>query len=191
MRFGEVQGIYGRLAKEVPSIVSTFRRDSYDDSSKVYLVSSEEPSYNFDRVKNHFDRNRRSADSLYLSSKTSSVHFIEFKNAKFHNFSDSIPTKALDSAFIHRLACENPESLEMEHTFTVVMSTEKNAEMENPTSVMMRISGYFDDKLNQEELSNELQEAYNCLCLSEERPFAFTRFEVILSSRFEQYLANA
>ena len=88
MRFGEVQGIYGRLAKEVPSIVSTFRRDSYDDSSKVYLVSSEEPSYNFDRVKNHFDRNRRSADSLYLSSKTSSVHFIEFKNAKFHNFAD-------------------------------------------------------------------------------------------------------
>ena len=205
MKFEEIQAAYEALAKEVPSICSTFKHDSYDDSSinpadgskGVYLVDSEEPSYNFDRVKNHFDKTRKSADSLYLSSRSSSVHFFEFKNAKFHNFSDSIPSKARDSAFIHQMACSNPNSFDSPHVFTIVMSAEKNLalngdpEAENPTSIMMRISRFFDDSINQQELSDELQRAYYCLCSADESTFPYARFEVILSSRFNRYLSNA
>lgn len=193
MTFDEVEGAYFRLKKGIPSIWSTFRVCSKDDNSgdePIYLVESPIPCYDFDRIKLHFFRSgKSSADSLYFSQREEILYFIEFKNSRFHNFFESIPKKAYDSLCVHQCVCDQ-ESIPLTHNvFMVVMSDEKN-QMSNPTSIMMRNSGYFSSTSLMDELSNVLRNGFDAFSKGSAFEGCFLDFAVVLSSRFDDYIEH-
>ena len=179
----------------VPSIRATFKECSLDDgsdpSSPVYLVQSEVKCFNFDRVKTHCCKTgKSSADSLYLSSSRETVYFIEFKNSSFRNMAPSIPKKALDSLYVHSKLCGQDAVFCCDHRFVVVMSQEKN-QLDNPTIIMMRNSGYFSHADSINDLEAQLKNDFELRSHDTEFMLAYHSFHIVLSSAFDEFVSES
>jgi len=90
---------------------TTMKRTSFDDSHQVYMTESELPAYDFDVIKDWYEKfrtektseplNLKSNDALFIDS-SGHAYFLEFKNGKLNkgNLKHDLRQKMYDSFFI-------------------------------------------------------------------------------------------
>lgn len=69
------------IKQELKDYVSTLQETSFDSKNEESLCASQMQVYNFDKYKQHIDKNKKSFDALYLHNNA--IYCIEFRNQKY------------------------------------------------------------------------------------------------------------
>lgn len=180
--------------KECSSYQSTLCKCSCDPSNNMALVNSCIGCYDFDRIKNVIDKTKKSADSFLFECCQEAIVFVEFKNQKYYSCFENSGCSAADSLYLYdKFLTKNNIDLyyNLEHTFILVMSSEKNSSFDSTFS-RMKNSGIFGvDLVNEEFGFNELMELFEARM---KREYAdckikqYNHFFVVLSDLFDSFI---
>ena len=172
-------------------------KDKHNNKTCVYCVTNTTDCFDFDEIKNSFDRNLKSVDSLFFSNKISSICFIEFKNKdmmKDHSY-EGIGKKGSDSLFIFTTICAN-NSLNYnddQALYVCVFSYDKTS---SDYDYRYFINAIIKAKVQEEDdflqYNNKVKSRVECK-MRENYPtlnYLYSKYKILLSNNFDNFVTS-
>ena len=182
--YSNLQAIYG-------NVDSTFDVCSMYGKPKRCFVTNHTKCINFDNVKNDFNPNLKSVDSLYFSHRDNAVYFIEFKNSHYDNVHEDIVEKANDSILVHHQACQFPSYFSVDNIIVCVLSENKTmSHTNNLLSSYLKLSGYTTNASYLSFLESKFAQSFFAFVGTTRLPFMYNTFKIVFDTSFDSFVIS-